>query len=72
MTRRIQLVFIIIICLMLENVSEAKSVTNLPAGVPRKTQDIKRIDPAGIPLNEEFVIGEKSAEKKVIIFSDPD
>ena len=72
MARRIQLVFIIIICLILENVSETKALTNLPAGVPRKTQDIKRIDPAGIPLNKEFVIGEKSAEKKVIIFTDPD
>ena len=72
MARRIQLVFIIIICLILGNVSETKAVTNLPAEGPRKTQDMKRIDLARIPLNEEFVIGEKSAEKKVIIFTDPD
>jgi hypothetical protein len=58
--------------LILGTLIETKAMANLTAERTQKMQDKKRIDLAKIPLTEGLVIGEKSAGKKVIIFTDPD
>jgi thiol:disulfide interchange protein DsbC len=58
--------------LLLGNLVEAKSMSNLTAQTTQKIQDQKRIDLSKISLSEALVMGDKNASKKVIIFSDPD
>jgi thiol:disulfide interchange protein DsbC len=58
--------------LIFGTIIETKAMTNLTAERAQKMQDKKRIDLAKIPLKEALVIGEKSAGKRVIIFTDPD
>ena len=51
---------------------DTRSMVNLTASSVQKLQDKKRVDLAGITLNEGLAIGVKGAAKKVIIFTDPD
>lgn len=51
---------------------ETKNMTNLTANNARISQGKRKIDLASITLNEELVMGEKNAAKKVIVFTDPD
>jgi thiol:disulfide interchange protein DsbC len=54
------------------NLVEMKTMTNLTAQSFRELQDIKRIDVSKISLTAALVLGDLKAEKKVIIFTDPD
>jgi thiol:disulfide interchange protein DsbC len=54
------------------NMVDAKTMTNLTAQAAKEIQDKKRIDISKIPLNAALVLGDLKAEKKVIIFTDPD
>jgi len=54
------------------NLVEMKTMTNLTAQSAMKIQDKKRIDTSKIPLTSALVLGDLKAEKKVIIFTDPD
>lgn len=54
------------------NLIETKARINLTAKSVQEIQDSKRIDVSKIYLNEAFVIGDKGAAKKVIVFTDPD
>jgi hypothetical protein len=58
--------------LMLGPLIETKSMINLTAKSLQNLQDKKRIDLTKIYLNEALVVGDKSAEKKIIVFTDPD
>lgn len=58
--------------LLLGNLVETKSMSNLTAQTTQKIQDQKRADLSKISLSEALVMGDKNAGKKVIIFSDPD
>jgi thiol:disulfide interchange protein DsbC len=58
--------------LMLGNLLEVKTMTNLTAKSAMETQDKKRIDTSKIPLTSALVLGDLKAKKKVIIFTDPD
>ena len=54
------------------NLVEMKTMTNLTAQSAREIQDKKRVDTSKIPLTSALVLGDLKAEKKVIIFTDPD
>jgi thiol:disulfide interchange protein DsbC len=54
------------------NMVDAKTMTNHTAQSAKAIQDKKRIDISKIPLNGALVMGDLKAEKKVIIFTDPD
>jgi thiol:disulfide interchange protein DsbC len=58
--------------LLLGSLVETKSMSNLTAQATQKIQDQKRVDLSKISLSEALVMGDKNANKKVIIFSDPD
>jgi thiol:disulfide interchange protein DsbC len=49
-----------------------KTMTNRTAQSTREIQDKKRIDISKISLTAALVLGDLKAEKKVIIFTDPD
>jgi thiol:disulfide interchange protein DsbC len=51
---------------------DVTKMTNLTSDKMQKLKDRRRIDLAQIPLNENLVVGELAASKKVIIFTDPD
>jgi thiol:disulfide interchange protein DsbC len=51
---------------------EVSTMTNKTMEAVHRIQDKKRIDIAKIPLNNALVLGEKSAAKKVVVFTDPD
>jgi thiol:disulfide interchange protein DsbC len=51
---------------------EMKTMTNLTEKSAMEIKDKKRIDTSEIPLNSALVLGDIKAEKKVIIFTDPD
>lgn len=50
----------------------AKTMINLTSQAAKAIQDKKRVDLSKIPLNNALVLGDDKAEKKVIIFTDPD
>ena len=56
----------------------AGSIVEVDAAINKTKERIdelskdKRINPAGIPLKEALVLGSNSAQKKVIVFTDPD
>jgi thiol:disulfide interchange protein DsbC len=54
------------------NLVEMKTMTNLTAQSFREIQDKRRIDISKISLTAALVLGNSQAEKKVIIFTDPD
>lgn len=54
------------------NLVEMKTMTNLTAKSAAEIQDKKRIDTSKIPLTSSLVLGDLKAEKKVIVFTDPD
>jgi thiol:disulfide interchange protein DsbC len=58
--------------LIFGNLVEMKTMTNLTAESGREIQDKKRIDTSKIPLTSALVLGDLKAEKKVIIFTDPE
>lgn len=58
--------------LIFGNLVEMNTMTNLTAQSSMKIQDKKRIDTSKIPLTSALVLGDLKAEKKVIIFTDPD
>ena len=54
------------------NLVEMKTMTNRTAQSVAEIQDKKRIDISKISLTAALVLGDLKAEKKVIIFTDPD
>jgi thiol:disulfide interchange protein DsbC len=54
------------------NLVEMKTMANLTAQSAMEIQNKKRIDTSKIPLTSALVLGDLKAEKKVIIFTDPD
>lgn len=54
------------------NIHDTRTMANLTAVSLLELQDQKRIDLAKIAVNEGMAIGQKSATKKVVVFSDPD
>jgi len=58
--------------LIFGNLVEMKTMTNRTAQSAREIQDKKRIDISKISLTATLVLGDLKAEKKVIIFTDPD
>jgi thiol:disulfide interchange protein DsbC len=54
------------------NLVEMKTMTNRTAQSVAEIQDKKRIDISKISLTAAIVLGDLKAEKKVIIFTDPD
>jgi thiol:disulfide interchange protein DsbC len=58
--------------LIFGNLVEMKTMTNLSEKSAMEIQDKKRIDTSKIPLTSALVLGDLKAEKKVIIFTDPD
>jgi thiol:disulfide interchange protein DsbC len=58
--------------LIFGNLVEMKTMTNRTAQSAREIQDKKRIDISKISLTAALVLGDLKAEKKVIIFTDPD
>ena len=58
--------------LLLGNIVETKSMSNLTAQATQKIQDQTRIDLSKISLSKALVMGDKNASKKVVIFTDPD
>ncbi|MGV8056673.1 MAG: DsbC family protein [Smithellaceae bacterium] len=54
------------------NLVEMKTMTNRTTQSAMKIQDKKRIDISKISLTAALVVGDLKAEKKVIIFTDPD
>ncbi|MEN6331898.1 MAG: DsbC family protein [Smithella sp.] len=58
--------------LLFGNMVEMKTMTNLTAKSAMEIQDKKRIDTSKIPLTSTLLLGDLKAEKKVIIFTDPD
>jgi thiol:disulfide interchange protein DsbC len=58
--------------LIFGNLVEMKTMTNRTAQSTREIQDKKRIDISKISLTAALVLGDLKAEKKVIIFTDPD
>ncbi len=58
--------------LLFGNLVEMKTMTNLTAKSAMEIQDKKRIDTSKIPLTSALVLGDLKAQKKVIIFTDPD
>ena len=58
--------------LIFGNLVEMKTMTNCTAQSTREIQDKKRIDISKISLTAALVLGDLKAEKKVIIFTDPD
>ena len=54
------------------NLVEMKTMTNRTAQSVTEIQDKKRIDISKISLTAALVLGDLKAEKKVIIFTDPD
>ena len=54
------------------NLVEMKTMTNRTAQSVAEIQDKKRIDISKISLSAALVLGDLKAEKKVIIFTDPD
>jgi thiol:disulfide interchange protein DsbC len=54
------------------NLVEMKTLTNLTEKSAMEIKDKKRIDTSKIPLTSALVLGDLKAEKKVIIFTDPD
>jgi thiol:disulfide interchange protein DsbC len=58
--------------LIFGNLVEIKTMTNRTAQSVREIQDKKRIDISKISLTAALVLGDSKAEKKVIIFTDPD
>ena len=58
--------------LLFGNLVEMKTMTNLTARSSMEIQDKKRIDTSKIPLTSSLVLGDVKAEKKVIVFTDPD
>jgi thiol:disulfide interchange protein DsbC len=54
------------------NLVEMKTMTNLTEKSAMEIKDKKRIDTSKIPLTSALVLGDLKAEKKVIIFTDPD
>jgi thiol:disulfide interchange protein DsbC len=51
---------------------EMKTMTNLTEKSTMEIKDKKRIDTSKIPLTSALVLGDLKAEKKVIIFTDPE
>ncbi len=51
------------------NVLEVATRENLTR---RRMIDLNRIDPSRIPLDDALVIGDPAAEKKIVVFTDPD
>jgi thiol:disulfide interchange protein DsbC len=51
---------------------EMKTMTNLTEKSIMEIKDKKRIDTSKIPLTSALVLGDLKAEKKVIVFTDPD
>ena len=58
--------------LIFGNLVEMKTMTNLTEKSATEIKDKKRIDTSKIPLTSALVLGDLKAEKKVIIFTDPD
>jgi thiol:disulfide interchange protein DsbC len=58
--------------LILGQLVEVSTMTNKTAEASLRIQDKKRIDIAKIPLTDALVLGEKSASKKIVVFTDPD
>jgi len=58
--------------LIFGNLVEMKTMTNLTEKSAMEIKDKKRIDTSKIPLTSALVLGNLKAEKKVIIFTDPD
>ena len=58
--------------LIFGNLVERKTMTNRTAQSVKEIQDKKRIDISKISLTAALVLGDLKAEKKVIIFTDPD
>ena len=58
--------------LIFGNLVEMKTMRNLTAQSAMEIQDKKRIDTSKISLTSALVLGDLKAEKKVIIFTDPD
>jgi thiol:disulfide interchange protein DsbC len=58
--------------LIFGNLLELKTMTNLTTKSATEIQDKKRIDISKISLSAALVLGDLKAEKKVIIFTDPD
>jgi thiol:disulfide interchange protein DsbC len=58
--------------LIFGNLVEIKTMINRTAQSAREIQDKKRIDISKISLTAALVLGDLKAEKKVIIFTDPD
>ena len=58
--------------LIFGNLVEMKTMTNRTAQSVMEIQDKKRIDISKISLTAALVLGDLKAEKKVIIFTDPD
>jgi thiol:disulfide interchange protein DsbC len=58
--------------LIFGNLVEMKTMTNRTAQSAREIQDKKRIDISNISLTAALILGDLKAEKKVIIFTDPD
>ena len=58
--------------LIFGNLVEMKTLTNLTEKSAMEIKDKKRIDTSKIPLTSALVLGDLKAEKKVIIFTDPD
>ncbi len=58
--------------LILGSLVEVSTMTNKTMEAIHRIQDKKRIDIAKIPLTDAIVLGEKSAAKKIVVFTDPD
>ncbi len=58
--------------LILGSLVEVSTMTNKTMEAIHRIQDKKRIDIAKIPLTDALVLGEKSAAKKIVVFTDPD
>ena len=58
--------------LIFGNLVEMKTMTNLTSKSVMEIQDKKRVDTSKISLTSAIVLGDLKAEKKIIIFTDPD
>ena len=58
--------------MLLGNIIDIKTMTDLTSQAAKVIQDKKKIDISIIPLNNALVLGDAKAAKKVIIFNDPD
>jgi thiol:disulfide interchange protein DsbC len=58
--------------LIIGQLVEVSTMTSKTREAIHRIQDKKRIDIAKIPLTDALILGEKSAAKKVVVFTDPD